>query len=379
MENNCYMTLITQEKYIPCTIRNAQGLKYLKSKYPLIAMVPKFDLNLKKQLEDKGVPVALIDLAKYIAGDKYLLYADTINKFKILTFTEYDKICFLDADMLVLFNLDNEFDKVTDDQPFVAYSHELNSHGNGSLTGEMFICKPNPDFYNKIKEISILKGHENDEDTLQYFFPHLDYVYRSPTCCHFGGRIKPWQAEISGFKKLKDFIFKMNDDDFNKLVDNELDLIEYRSLSQETISFTYFKTCAFVAFLRDEEDLKKIFILKDKIREQGSFFPFLVVVEKKNKEKYFPKLWEKQIYPRCIKNQSNNNILNLFNDLKQELSSDYDKILFIANNDFNFDENIDFIFNKSTKQSKRNQFFEKYKNDLILFQYTELDTFINNF
>ena len=71
--------------------------------------------------------------------------------------------------------------------------------------------------------------------------------------------------------------------------------------------------------------------------------------------------------------------LNLFNDLKQELSSDYDKILFIANNDFNFDENIDFIFNKSTKQSKRNQFFEKYKNDLILFQYTELDTFINNF
>ena len=72
----------------------------------------------------------------------------------------------LDADMLVLFNLDNEFDKVTDDQPFVAYSHELNSHGNGSLTGEMFICKPNPDFYNKIKEISILKGHENDEDTL---------------------------------------------------------------------------------------------------------------------------------------------------------------------------------------------------------------------
>ena len=91
MENNCYMTLITQEKYIPCTIRNAQRLKYLKSKYPLIAMVPKFDLNLKKQLEDKGVPVALIDLDKYIVGDKYLLYADTINKFKILTFTEYDK------------------------------------------------------------------------------------------------------------------------------------------------------------------------------------------------------------------------------------------------------------------------------------------------
>ena len=94
MENNCYMTLITQEKYIPCTIRNAQRLKYLKSKYPLIAMVPKCDLNLKKQLEDKGVPVALIDLDKYIVGDKYLLYADTINKFKILTFTEYDKICF---------------------------------------------------------------------------------------------------------------------------------------------------------------------------------------------------------------------------------------------------------------------------------------------
>jgi hypothetical protein len=47
MENNCYITLMTNEFFLPCVKRCAQTIKHFNSKYPYIVMIPKDNEYLK--------------------------------------------------------------------------------------------------------------------------------------------------------------------------------------------------------------------------------------------------------------------------------------------------------------------------------------------
>ena len=95
--NNCYITLMTNEKYLPCVIRAAQTFKYFKSKYPYIVMIPKYNSFLKNNLIKHNIQFKEIEIYKLI-DDNPIFYNDTINKFQLFNFIEYDQICFLDAD-----------------------------------------------------------------------------------------------------------------------------------------------------------------------------------------------------------------------------------------------------------------------------------------
>ena len=93
MENNCYMTLLLDKENLSCVIRCAQAMRYFNSKYPYIVMIPnKNNGYIKEQLELNDIEYREIDVLKFDESN--------LNKLQILTFTEFDKICFLESNKL---------------------------------------------------------------------------------------------------------------------------------------------------------------------------------------------------------------------------------------------------------------------------------------
>lgn len=107
--NYAYVTLATDEKYLFFAMYLQASLRIQKSKYPLIIMVTQNLMN-DKRLEyfDKSIITPDFQFSNTRDENKKK-YQDTINKFYAYTLTDYEKIIILDADLILLTNIDNIF------------------------------------------------------------------------------------------------------------------------------------------------------------------------------------------------------------------------------------------------------------------------------
>lgn len=231
MENNCYMTLMTNENYLPCIIRNAQRMRYLNVKYPYIVLIPKNNFFLKQALEKENILYEQITIEK-INQNSDLFYNDTINKFMITKFYQYDKICFLDGDLILIDNPDNEFNFLSDNQDLLLYQ-EIRENNKVEFMGQFFICRPS------FTNIDIIKKMVSNDSTIiddEMIFLKLintnqcKYKIMSnhpeTSFLHFSGCLKPWQY----YKKLMhpyfyNLFYILDEKEFNKelkLYDNEI-------------------------------------------------------------------------------------------------------------------------------------------------------------
>lgn len=232
-ENRAYIAVCTSLDYLPGVKALYRSLKRYDPKYGFIIITwPKFKEDVEKAVPDAvvlgQVPVATFTEAQKSVNDLFDCshWTNTLLKLSIFGLNQYDKLVYLDSDMLIRGNLDHLFDKpdLTFVQAGKLCGHQL---GNPYNTGLMVIC---PRLYNfarvtfraKMMDMSIAPVSDNEvicetftnwnalsEDYNCLFYDLTEYLEKTNKelddikVVHFAGQIKPWHKEYSYQPKSK--------------------------------------------------------------------------------------------------------------------------------------------------------------------------------
>ncbi|KAJ7597161.1 nucleotide-diphospho-sugar transferase [Mycena floridula] len=111
MIKSAYVTLLTKESYAPGVMVLHHSLQKVGSAYPLVVMVtPALSSDARELLKKRGITMHEVETLKpqegrhtLNAGD--IRFEDTWTKLRVFGL-EYERVVFLDADMLVMKNMD---------------------------------------------------------------------------------------------------------------------------------------------------------------------------------------------------------------------------------------------------------------------------------
>lgn len=229
MENQySYITVMSNERYLPGVIALKRALEETNAKYPLHVIIPqeqaeKLDAELKKY-DIKSITRPYISRTNK-ASFENSYWNHTFFKLAITSLVEFDKIVFLDSDMLILNNLDELFLKPN--LSAVVAGKAMNPEWV-ELNSGLMVIEPDMDMYNRlIEEIdnTIKERNDNglacgDQDVFAKAYPkwkhdkslQLDEKYntfygeiakyfkkkiykkkRDVSVVHFVGSQKPWE------------------------------------------------------------------------------------------------------------------------------------------------------------------------------------------
>ena len=163
MENYSYVTMLSDDSYIFGIILLQKSLKDVNSKYPLEVLVTsnvsKPILKILDQLELHYTIITpvknqtMIDYNNKINQLFSRNWVYTLSKFEIFNLIQFNKIVFLDADIMILKNIDHVFEyphltSALDGEYFNIWPNE--PHFNAGI----LVIEPNTEEYNKLKEFS---------------------------------------------------------------------------------------------------------------------------------------------------------------------------------------------------------------------------------
>ena len=117
-----YVTLLTNDSYFPGVVILQESLRRVNSEYPLICLV---NSNVTEQtlanldkvgiahklVENLDMPKNLVEFNKLHDERMAGIWKDCFTKFYAFEMTEYEKVIFCDADLLILKNVDDCFEK----------------------------------------------------------------------------------------------------------------------------------------------------------------------------------------------------------------------------------------------------------------------------
>ena len=117
-----YVTLLTNDDYVYGVALLVESMKRVETKYPLHVLITDgVSLATQEILKQLGVSFQLVETISIpdklhernmkIAPGTATVWHDCWTKFHIFNLIQFDKIIFLDADLLILKNLDHLFDK----------------------------------------------------------------------------------------------------------------------------------------------------------------------------------------------------------------------------------------------------------------------------
>lgn len=221
--NKCsYITYLGNSQYLPGVRGLITSLEAVQAKFPLIVMIP-IDINDDIKIELKKLKLNLVEVEpikvdmQSIQLNSY--WSKTFTKLALFDLTEYDKLVYLDADMLIKENIDSLFD-----QPHltsVCAGHQY--PGNESwktLNSGLMVIEPQEGLVEKlVHQIDVVKYEKNgygDQDVIHDTYPewpnqldlHLSEEYNlfigyeayylshhfidKAKVIHFVGNLKPW-------------------------------------------------------------------------------------------------------------------------------------------------------------------------------------------
>ncbi|MCQ2975615.1 MAG: hypothetical protein MJ211_12510 [Bacteroidales bacterium] len=239
-----YVTVLTNEIYIPGLKALKRSLLKVKSKYKLCILLKSGAYELKNLLKENNV------LDDYC----FLVYSEDINninnltekmpfhrwnetffKLRVCDLVQFEKIVLLDSDMLIMKNIDSLFDSPS----FSAVQADsICKSSYLALNSGLMVLEPSKELYNKLVELiepsfnkKIKMGEFcGDQDifrdydlewqnkkhlilplTYNVYFSYLNnlkknfnYKFSEIFVIHFIGKIKPW--ELTFKKKTHSFI-----------------------------------------------------------------------------------------------------------------------------------------------------------------------------
>lgn len=376
--NNCYMTLMTNEKFLPAVIRCNQSLKYYKSKYPFIVLIPESDQYLQEQLIKHDILYKIIHVDKFQEGNILFTYNDTINKFQIFNYVEYDYICFIDADVIFFGgNIDTEFDLAKkENSKFYGYFEP--DHWDNQLVeferlmGGLFIIQPDINFYPQLKNLvyNNQQMFSDDEEILKLLFSSLTKKHSVPNpYTHFGGFIKPWELKKTNLFIEYFFYENLSIEEVGYWLDHiPIFLGEFRTLSNCYDRYNFNSNNGFFVIPQTEEDIKQCINYQILFSNYGHDYPLIICIDPillTPENDLLNKLDKATCSFKLIHNIKNKNLYQQFKFLEQEFKGEYNRICFIPNLNFQLEENLDLLLSPFTSSEIRLEKLKKYKDSLI--------------
>lgn len=234
-----YVTLLSSAKYLEGVIVLNKALRKVGSRYPLYCVLSvTIDERIKRLLSEEHIPtIQLTHTAiQYTVGQdtgNFSHWSYTFDKLLVWGLTQFEKIVFLDSDMLILNNIDSLFEK----QPFSAVAAGylfclredwlfLNSgllviepnkeiektmlelapvvikefKAKGEMVGDQDVIKRYCRDWNKCTELHIDEGYNIFADYLSFYIDKLGYSFDNKKgkpiyVVHFIGKLKPWMKK----------------------------------------------------------------------------------------------------------------------------------------------------------------------------------------
>jgi glycogenin len=110
-----YVTLLSTESYVPGVLALHEALRRTRTPHPLVtAISAHLPAEIDRTLEQAGILVRRIPESKaipkaMIEGNGH--WGHTFDKVHLFSLTEFEKLVYVDSDMIVLANMDELFDK----------------------------------------------------------------------------------------------------------------------------------------------------------------------------------------------------------------------------------------------------------------------------
>lgn len=168
MNNYSWVTLLSGDNYINGVLGLNYSLQKVNSKYPLHVILSDCSKNTLLVLERNNITYTKIKTESF-KDLKGTAFTRTLQKLKIFDLKQYEKVIFLDADNIILQNIDYYFENkdfgflvITENLPVDRY------YGKGKVViGQCFLISPNKTdiSYDYIKE-RFQYSHMDDEEVL---------------------------------------------------------------------------------------------------------------------------------------------------------------------------------------------------------------------
>lgn len=230
MSNYAYITVISSIDYLDGIRTLLYSLKKVNSQYPVVVAAPKgFDGSARSRIERWGgtlleaEPVSLGNLAE---RNPRAYWNNTFFKLRIFDLIEYEKLVYIDSDMIVLENLDHLFER----EHISAVQGGKLIFGWEDINSGLMVIEPNRKEYEELVSLIPLvcegKIKENmgfgDQDVISYYYRNINrkwegenrlderynamircihelcvhYGYGNLKVIHFVGERKPWMFSV---------------------------------------------------------------------------------------------------------------------------------------------------------------------------------------
>lgn len=169
MNKYAYFTLCTKNEYINQVRVLWESYKRQKCKYPFYVLIT-------ENINWPFPQINTVCIKKFSFEKGFERYKDTVNKFYIFKQIEFNKIFFLDADIIITENLDKYFDYC--DYSFYGVKSKKFVDKDVSWAGGYFIIQPSPTIFKYV--LDNYKKYDDDEYILKELFPY--YENRDLSC-----------------------------------------------------------------------------------------------------------------------------------------------------------------------------------------------------
>lgn len=200
MDNNAYVSLLATDDYLEGILGLKYSMEQVNTKFPLLVICTN---TLKKEtfktLENNNIEYIIVSPISFGVKSQWISCA---NKFYAYNLIKYQKVIFVDADVIFLANMDQYFSL----EKQAGYLYD-NGHEQ-IISGGFILLFPNELTFKKA--YSFIQKNKNklcdDEPVFSYLFEQEDSILiETPEYYHFGGQDKYWH-HCKSLKDTMDFI-----------------------------------------------------------------------------------------------------------------------------------------------------------------------------
>lgn len=210
-----WVSLLATDNYLGGIIGLNESLKLVKSKYKLnVIVTDNLKIETLEKLKENNIEYRIFK-RKDFKHENYNKI--TFNKFYAFLYEDFEKVCFLDADSVMIKNADEIFNK----KPPLFYNHAGYTDGavKPFICGAMWLISPDKEIFDILNSDEYILDHLTDEAALTKLFIEnnrecdlsLDmykYTYQdNPTDCNGDLKKKYWYG-IENLNTIKKIIEK---------------------------------------------------------------------------------------------------------------------------------------------------------------------------
>ena len=193
MSKEVFACVLSTNDYLEGVLVLNENLKFLKTQYDLICLINEtISEETKNVLDYFQIKYLLFPKIEYDNYDEFNSHwVNTFDKFNVFRLTDYEKVVYLDSDLLILKNIDHLFL-----EPIITMARDIPFHKDKANSCIMVI-KPNMKDFNNLVELAKKRNDEGkkigDQDIINEYF---DDIRLLPDKYNDIRSIAPYESEM---------------------------------------------------------------------------------------------------------------------------------------------------------------------------------------